>query len=158
MNRKIIYSAAIILTIINLAALGTWTYYRFRSGNPESISNLRDQQFEQLKRDLSLSPEQIGQIQSYRANFLARMDSLSGLIVNKRMELAKELWQAQPDTVRINSLVNSIGQVQSAAQRQVIVHLLDVKSVLNPVQQQKFYAIVVQRFGRASDQPMPNPR
>ena len=165
MNRKIIYYAAVILTIINLAALGTWAYYQLRSEKSESsegvhsgIQSRRNEQFEQLKSELSLSSGQIIKIQIYRTDFLSQMDSLSMQLGGKRKELANELWQTSPDTARINSLVNQISKVQSEAQRKVIAHLLDVKSTLNSEQQQKFYNIVLQRFGRGSDQPMPNPR
>ncbi len=158
MNRKIIYYAAVILTIINLAALGTWTYYQLRSEKPGSIQCRRDQQFDQLKSELSLSDGQIKKIQKYRTDFLSEMDSLSMQLAGKRKELANVLWQTTPDTAHINSLVNQICKVQSAAQRKVIAHLLDVKNALNPEQQQKFYDIVLQRFTKGSDQPMPNPR
>ncbi len=156
MGKKTIYSAAVILTIINLAALGTWVYNRFKAEGRESLTQLRNEQFEQLKDELSLTPPQVRQIQIYRTNFLGQMDSLSTQLAGERAEMANELWQTSLDTARIDSLVNRIGRVQSAAQRKVIAHLLDVKSILNPQQQQKFYRIVLRRFASGSEQPMPN--
>lgn len=156
MGKKTIYSAAVILTIINLAALGTWVYNRFNGEGHESLTQLRNEQFEQLKDELSLTPPQVRQIQIYRTTFLEQMDSLSTQLAGERAEMANELWQTSPDTARIDSLVNRISQVQSAAQRKVIAHLLDVKSILNPEQQQKFYRIVLRRFASGSEQPMPN--
>jgi len=51
--------------------------------------------------------------------------------------------------------LDNISRLQSSAQRKVISHLLSVKSILNPEQQKKFFAIVLQRFSSASEQPMP---
>lgn len=156
MGKKTIYFAAVILTIINLAALGTWVYNRYHGEGRQSLTQLRNEQFERLQRELSLSPEQVRQIQMYRGDFLRQMDSLSAQLAGERTEMANELWQTAPNTLRLDSLVNRISQVQSAAQRKVIAHLLDVKSVLDPEQRQKFYRIVLRRFANGSEQPMPD--
>ncbi len=156
MGRNTLYSAAIILTIINLAALGTWLYNRFNAGGHESLTELRNQQFEEMRSELALSNEEVKDIQAYRTQFLGQMDSLSALLAGERTEMANELWRTNPDTARLKSLLNRISQIQSAAQRRVIAHILDVKSVLDSQQQRQFYNIVLRRFARGSEHPMPN--
>jgi Spy/CpxP family protein refolding chaperone len=152
MNKKTIYYAALLLTFINLGALGTVLYYHIAGGNTSPLTENRNQRFEEVRHALDLSPQQISKFEVSRAIFYARTDSLSTVLVRERTELANELWQTPVDTSRINDLVNSIGEVQSAAQRAIIAHLLDVKKVLTPGQQAQLRTIVLQRF--ASRQPI----
>lgn len=152
MAGRIIYSAAIMLTVVNIAAFGTLLYTRW--SDTEQPPAKTEQRFEHMKRELALSQEQTAQLQVYRTTFHAELDSLSLQLVNKKKELTQALWQEQLDTARINIIVNDIGHVQNNAQKKVVAHLLTVKSMLNPDQQQKFYTIVLERFATELDQPM----
>jgi len=155
MKKNIVYTAAIILTVINLAAFGTLLYNRWSGAQAPSSSEGCDQRFEQMKRELALSAEQAAQLDVYRTTFHAELDSLSTQLVAARTQLAHALSEDTLDSGRVNIILNNINGVQSAAQRKVISHLLSVKSILTPGQQKKFFAIVLQRFSSASDQPMP---
>lgn len=154
MGKRIIVYGAVILTVINLAALGTMLYDRWTGPSDPSLPVTPGQGFEQMKGELSLSPEQIASLQEYRTMFLAELDSLSAQLAAVRTQLVKELWQDEPDRARISQIVDQISVLQSSVQRKVIDHLLSVKGILTPEQQEKFYAIVLQRFASASDQTM----
>ena len=158
MGRKVIVYAAVMLTVINLAALGTMLYERWSGPSVPCLPETPGQGFEQMKGELSLSPEQIASLQEYRTVFHAELDSLSVQLAAVRTQLVKELWQDEPDRARISQIVDQISVLQSSAQKKVINHLLSVKGMLAPEQQQKFYAIVLQRFASASDQQMPGRR
>ncbi|HQT92599.1 MAG TPA: periplasmic heavy metal sensor [Candidatus Kryptobacter bacterium] len=153
MNKKTIYYTALVLTFINLGALGTVLYYRVAGGNISPLTESRNQRFEEVRHALDLSRQQISKFEVSRSIFYARTDSLSTVLVRERTELANELWQTPTDTLRVNGLVDSIGQVQSAAQRAIIAHLLEVKEVLTLDQQEKLHSIVLRRF--ESSQPIP---
>jgi Spy/CpxP family protein refolding chaperone len=158
MNRRIIYIAAIILTIINLAALGTMVYNRWTNPLSSSMADARDQRFEQMQRELALSAEQTAEIAQSREKFIADLDSLSQQLVVARTQLAHGLLEATVDTNRVNTNLENISRLQFSAQRKVISHLLAVKSALHPDQQKKFFAIILERFSSPSDQPMPGLR
>lgn len=153
MDKKAIYYVALLLTLINLGVLGTVVYYRIAGNNASPSNKTRNQMFEEVKRKLVLTPAQISKFQASRFVFYARIDSLSRILTNERTDLANELWVTPIDRARINSLIDSVGMVQSAAQRAIIAHLLDVRKVLTPEQQEKLHAIVLRRF--ASRQPIP---
>jgi len=155
MRRNIVYAAAIILTVVNLAAFGTLLYNRWNSAESAHTPDQRDQRFEQMKRELALSAKQAEQLNAYRTTFHAELDSLSTQLVAARTLLAHALSEQEMDTTRTNSIFADIGRLQSTAQRRVISHLLSVKSMLNPEQQTKFFAIVQERFSSASDQSLP---
>lgn len=152
MNKKSIYYAALLITFVNMGALGTVLYYRFVEGNKSTLIEHRNEQFEEMKQALQLSASQISQLQVCRTNFYGRMDALSAVLLRERKELANELWRMPLDSSRIDGLVDSVGQVQSAAQRAIISHLFEVRNVLTPKQQVKLQTIVLQRF--ASRQPL----
>jgi len=155
MKRTIVYAAAIILTVVNLAAFGTLLYNRWSNAQPSHLPDQRDQRFEQMKRELALSAKQAEQLNVYRTTFHAELDSLSTQLVAARTLLAHALSEQKMDTTRTNSIFADISRLQSTAQRRVISHLLSVKSILNSEQQTKFFAIVLERFSSASDQPLP---
>lgn len=154
MKKNIVFTAAIVLTVINLVAFGTLLYNRWGCSQTPSCSEERDQRFEQMKQELALSAEQTSQLDLYRTTFHAEIDSLSTLLVIARTRLAHALSEEKLDTTRVNTILDEIGRLQSSAQKKVISHLLFVKSILNPKQQKKFFAIVLERFSSASDQPM----
>lgn len=154
MKRNIVYAAAIV-TIVNLAAFGTLLYNRWSDSHQPQLPDQRDQRFEQLKRELTLSGEQTAQLDASRTSFHAELDSLSTQLVADRTQLAHALWEDRMDTTRINGILDDISRMQSTAQRRVISHLLSVKSMLNPDQQKQFLAIVLERCSSASDEPMP---
>lgn len=155
MKRNTFYFAAIVLTVINLAALATLLYSRWSNTQSPSTLNQRDQRFEQLKRELALSAEQAARLDIYRTEFHAEIDSLSSQLIAARTVLAQALLKDRVDTASVSSALQNISRLQSSAQRKVISHLLSVKSILNPVQQDKFSAIVLDRFSSATDQPLP---
>lgn len=155
MKKNIVFTAAIVLTVINLVAFGTLLYNRWSCSQAPSCSEGCDQRLKQMKRELALSAEQTAKLDVYRTTFHAELDSLSTLLVAVRTQLAHALSEKRLDTARVNNLLDEIGCLQSSAQKKVISHLLSVKSILNPEQQKKFFAIVLERFSSASDQPMP---
>jgi Spy/CpxP family protein refolding chaperone len=155
MKKNIVYTATIILTVINLVGFGMLLYSRWSSTHAPSLPDRRDQRFQQMKQELALSAEQTAQLDIYRTTFHAELDSLSTQLVAARIQLAHALLEDELDTARVNNILDNISRLQSSAQRKVISHLLSVKSILNHLQQKKFFAVVLQRFSSASDQPMP---
>lgn len=156
MNRNTIYYAAVVLTIVNLVALGTMAYNRWGRGSFESAT--REQRFEQMQRMLDLSSEQVAQLQTLRLALHAELDLLSARIVGERRGLARALRDEPFDSARVNRLVDSVSTLQSAAQRRMILHIRSVKTFLTPEQQEKFFEIVLERFSSSSDQSIPGHR
>jgi Spy/CpxP family protein refolding chaperone len=158
MKRNIVYTAAIVLTVVNLAAFVALVYNRWSGADTPSHSEGREDRFEQMKRELALSADQAAQLDVYRTTFHAEIDSLSMQLVAARTQLAHALLENELDTARVNTILDNISRLQSSAQRKVLSHLLSVKSILNAEQQKTFFAIVLKRFSSASDQPIPGYR
>lgn len=154
MKRNLVYSAAIILMVINVAALATLLYNRWTGSQTPSTFAQRDQRFDHMKQELALSPEQVAQLGVYRTSFHAEIDSLTGLLVSARIALARALLQGEVDTAQVTSTFQEINRLQAAAQTRVMAHLLDVKGILNRAQQERFTAIVLERFSSEADRPL----
>src|SRR4030042_4216950 len=146
MKNKFIIYVLLILTVINLAALGTFLFHRFRGCARSRVDHRQAEGFEQVKQELSLSAEQIVKFQEYRKAFDAELDSLSVEQNDLRRELIQELAATAPDRKRLSEINERINRLQIEAQERVIEHLLEVKAILDPGQQEKFLSIILQRL------------
>jgi Spy/CpxP family protein refolding chaperone len=146
MKKKFIIYALLILTVINLAALGTFLIHRFKSSARCGADLRQPEGFEQVKQELSLSAEQIVKFQEYGKAFRSELDLLSAQQNDLRRQLIQELAAPKPDRKRLSEINERINRLQIKAQERVINHLLDVKAILGPEQQEKFLSIILQRL------------
>jgi Spy/CpxP family protein refolding chaperone len=144
MKKKMFY-LIIIITVINLVAMGTIIYQRWL--NPEnSCVPMQKVRFEQVKNELALSPVQIARFEEIRYDFHTGIDSLNQLLEGQNRVLLQEIWKAQPDAARIDTLLHRISKLQMESQQRVIDHFYQFRKVLTPEQWQTFYGIVAERF------------
>ncbi|MDZ7722187.1 MAG: periplasmic heavy metal sensor [candidate division KSB1 bacterium] len=143
MNKKILI-LIIIVTLINLSALGTMIYQQWI--NPSPCAGVREFRFEQVKRELDLTATQIESFEEIRRAFHSKMDSLNQVLEGLNNQLLQEIWQPHPQDGRIDTLLNQISQLQMESQYLVIWHFYQFKKVLTPDQWDKFYSIVSERF------------
>lgn len=139
---KILTYTVVILLIVNLAALGAIVYNRWLK--PELTCPGAG--FEQLKRELSFSREQENRFLQIRDNFHRRLGALSSLLEEERRDLVAELRREKTDLEELKEIVKHINTHQLEAQERVVEHLLEVKSILRPEQQDIFFSIVLERF------------
>jgi Spy/CpxP family protein refolding chaperone len=145
MKKKIIY-LIIIITVINLTAMGTVIYQRWLNTDQIPYMPTQAAMFKQVKRELGLSPAQIDRFKEIRHDLHAGIDSLNQSLEGRNRVLLQEIWQPQPDAARIDSLLNRISQLQMESQQLVIGHFYQFREVLTPEQWQTFYGIVAEHF------------
>jgi Spy/CpxP family protein refolding chaperone len=146
MSKKILLGILVILTVVNLSALGTFLYHRFKSPSRPCLSERAGTGFEILKRELSLSPEQTKLIEKLRLSFHEGIDALSKRQEVVRRDLVRELMKEKPDPDRLSGCVESINDLQLQAQNRVVEQLLAVKEVLTDAQREKFFSLVLERI------------
>jgi hypothetical protein len=149
---KIFTYAVFILLVINLTALGVMVYHRWYEPETPCPSDKPGKGFERLKRELSLSTEQEKILLEYRNVFHSIIGSISARMQEERKLLVAELKKEDPDLDRLKEIVERINLLQLEAQKKVIEHLLEVKKMLEPEQQEKFFKIVLERFEMQSGQ------
>lgn len=155
MTKKFIY-LIIILTLVNLTALATMIYQRWMNPEKSPCKPMQEVRFEQIKRELALTPAQTARFEKIRHDFHSRIDSLNLILEGQNQALLQEIWQSQTNDARIDSLLNRISQLQMKSKHLVIWHFYQFKEVLTPDQWQKFYSIVAERFpGRFKNSGFP---
>ncbi len=145
MKKRFMY-LIIIITLVNLTAMGTIFYHHWGSLDRKSQTAMPESRFEQVKRELALTPAQVSQFKEIRLEFHSRMDSSDQMLEVMRRQLFQEIWQPQPDDARIDSMLQQISQLQMESQHLVIWHFYQFKEVLTTGQWQKFYGFVTERF------------
>ncbi|NOY60726.1 MAG: periplasmic heavy metal sensor [Calditrichaeota bacterium] len=144
MKKKAFIYFILIITLINLSSLGVILYQRAKIS---LLTGVRGQKvFEQVKREVKLTPSQIEKFQKLRIAFHSKLDSLSASFNQKNRLLAAEIKKDNPDTLVINQLVRDIGAMQTESQFLVIHHFFSIKKILTKQQREKFFDIVLQHF------------
>ena len=153
MRQKIFLYLLSALLVINLVALGSMLFHRW--SGPKCSPGAMGRGLEQLKKELSLSAEQVSKMRSFQSAFHSELDVLSAKILDERKRLVELLEQEEPSSARLEGVVEDINRLQLEAQKKVAAQLLAVKSVLTREQQKKFFKIVLERLCLGPDQGGP---
>lgn len=147
MKVKALTYAVLILLIVNLTALGVMAYHRWFKPD----FSCPGEGMERLKRELSLSPEQEKQILQARGDFHSRLEALSRQLQEERRSLVAALKSETMDPDELKRIVKKINACQLEAQEKVVEHLIAVKNILQPAQQDMFFSIIRERFESDSE-------
>ena len=142
MKRSFAY-LLIVLTVVNITALGTILLMRQRGGETAGCGASRESCFEQIKRDLELTPVQVERFERIRSEFHGRVDSLGLLMGEMRIRLLRHIWSGREE--EMDSLLTRMSGLQLESQRLVINRLEQMREVLTPEQWERFYGIVAER-------------
>jgi hypothetical protein len=135
---------------VSIAFVAT-KYYTFKPSHPHlgRLSNAASCTVSCcLPEDISLTPVQEKQIQKLQQDFCQCRDTLSLNIDRKRFMLAEILLQPNPDSRAIETLVENIARLQADMEKQTIKHILEVKSLLPPEQQDRFIKPILHEIQR----------
>ncbi len=144
MKRKLLLLGVIILVIVNISALVTIFHNRlFRPpkrpyGPPCSLDFLR--------HELALSDSQITQLRAQRAAFDKQIDKFRLKLREKRKALLEELRSDEPDSGRIDQLIEEIGGLQIILEKEAIRGILQGKAILTPEQREKLLQMFEHRL------------
>jgi len=145
MKKKFIY-LIVVITLINLTALGTILYQRWLKPGQSPCAPMQASRFEHVKHELALTSNQIERFEEIRRDFHSRIDSLNQTLEGINHQLLQEIWTPQPRDAHVDSLIHEISRIQLESQHLVISHFYQFKEVLTPEQWKKFYGIVAERF------------
>jgi Spy/CpxP family protein refolding chaperone len=137
----------ILLSLINLSALGTLIYYRCCP--PTASSCIMDKTMDHgcyMKEHLNMSEEQAANLSKVEKSSRSITDALAVTMKEKRIKLVEELMKDKPDSSRIEDILRSVDSLQENMQREVVKRLLHEKNVLTPQQQEKFFSLVLGQF------------
>lgn len=153
MKKKMIIFGIILLVAINLSALVTmgynkWCAHHGRGCEVERRCELGLMYSPRcfLYRHLSLSESQVEEMELLGESFDQKVIPLRAELNEKREQLVKMLMESEPNREEINVKLSEIDSLQAELQKGVINHLLQVKGVLTPEQQENFSSLILERL------------
>jgi len=153
MKRKLLVLGIIILVIANISALATIVYNRCFKSEETYPSPGPRHSFAFLRRELSLTEDQMAQLEARRTSFEKQIVEIRIKLREKREALMEEIRAAVPDSTRIDQLVDEIGTLQLELEKQTIRHILQEKAILTPEQREKFFSMFEEHFHRRGMMP-----
>ena len=144
-QKRLLVLLVIIITLVNLGALGT-VLYKMRQVEKFHEAGTVETQVENLQDDAppTFMMREIGfdedQWQLISESKRALRNEVSPLLLELRKlnaELADEVMQEIPDTVKLDALCAEIGNLHARMKLETTHHMLDIKQIASPVQNEK---------------------
>jgi Spy/CpxP family protein refolding chaperone len=101
-----------------------------------------------LYQSLGLSKGQLAKIDPMARKFHGRIAEL-GTAMEEKKEVLVTLLQKNSDPVKIENLRKEMAGIQDEIQKEVITHITELKKILDPDQQQRFFNLMRQSMARA---------
>ncbi len=136
----------LVLTIINLSALGTMLYNRWEvKQTPEVVCDTLSHGC-YMKNMIGISEMQACNLDTINAQYRQKIDQVSYQITRTRGELVQELQRDNSDTSRIERFLHEIDSLQSLIQRDAVHRLISEKKLLTAEQRSKYFSLVLGKF------------
>ncbi|HVM60754.1 MAG TPA: Spy/CpxP family protein refolding chaperone [Verrucomicrobiae bacterium] len=110
-----------------------------------------------LRRELKLTDAQTAEIDKLNKNFQAKIDHCCDVHCDARMALGAELAKPQVDLTKASACVDRMAAAQGDSERATLDHILRVRALLTPEQQQGYAALVSQQVCAAGPFGMRHP-
>jgi len=149
MKKKIIIIVITLLFLTNISALITIIS---NSGIVKKGEILEEEKSVQslIKEKLNLNESQAAEIEKIRVSFENELENAGIKLNEKQIELFNAVRSENPDIDLINNLIDQISLLQAHLQKEAVKSIIIEKNLLNPVQQERYFSMFDQRFGRGS--------
>lgn len=135
MKRWVLAVLLVISLGINIGFLLRQAWPRFVTQKAASASGW---QTDPMKRHLGLSPEQARRMEGERRKVLARVQPWQEELGRKRAELFVLLKGSEVRDADLNVILGEVARLQTAIEKEFILHSLKVRSVFDPAQLRKY--------------------
>jgi Spy/CpxP family protein refolding chaperone len=145
MKKKGLMVVLVLSLAINASILGTMGYEYYQKKHPaQSAPCPISPAHQHLYQDLGLSVSQLAQMEPIAGKFHERVADLGGAMKGKNSRLVELLGQKDVDPGQIEGLRKEMAGIQDGIQKEVIAHILESKKILDPKQQERFFALMRQ--------------
>jgi Spy/CpxP family protein refolding chaperone len=149
MRSKWLIFVLVLSLAINAAILATIGYHYYVSASVKTLTpcplSPRDSH---LYQSLGLSEAQLSKVEPLAQKFHGRLAELGAAMKRKR-ELLVDLLAKDGDPASIENLRREMANIQDEIQKEVIVHITELKKILDSNQQQRFFDLMRQSMARA---------
>ena len=152
-KRNLLIGLIILLLLINLSALVTFSYNKFHHDtSQEDISNggdvERPNRHERIKQyvrnELALDDNQFHTYCRLKDENMQRIKGMIQKIHEYKRETILEINKEYPDTVFLLKLADSIAYQNKLIQIELNRHFLEIKNTLTPEQKEKFIKLLIE--------------
>ena len=144
MRSKWLVFILILSLAINAGVLVSMGYhYYVNASTPSSAPCPMSPGDSHLYQSLGLSKAQLSEMEPLAQKFHARLAELGARMEGKK-EALTDLLQKEGDPASVENLRKEMAEIQDEIQKEVIVHIMESKKILNPIQQQRFFDLMRQ--------------
>jgi Spy/CpxP family protein refolding chaperone len=148
MKSKWLILILILSLAINAGVLVSMGYhYYVNASTPSSAPCPMSPGDSHLYQSLGLSNLQLSKMEPLAQKFHARLAELGARMEEKKENLTG-LLQKESDPASIENLRKEMAGIQDEIQKEVIVHIMESKKILDPIQQQRFFDLMRQSMTR----------
>jgi Spy/CpxP family protein refolding chaperone len=149
MRSKWLILILILSLAINAGVLVSMGYhYYVNASTPSSAPCPMSPGDSHLYQSLGLSNLQLSKMEPLAQKFHGRLAEL-GARMEEKKETLTNLLQKDNDPGKIENLRKEMAGIQDEIQKEVIVHIMESKKILDPNQQQRFFDLMRQSMTRA---------
>ncbi len=148
MRSKWLVLILILSLAINAGVLVSMGYhYYVNASTPSTAPCPMSPGDSHLYQSLGLSKVQLSKMEPLAQKFHARLAEL-GVLMEEKKETLTDLLQKDSDPVEIENLRKEMAGIQDEIQKEVIVHIMESKKILDPDQQHRFFDLMRQSMTR----------
>ncbi len=130
-----------ILVFLNVFTLAGIWFLGFSPKPPFADFPRKERSELLLKKKLNLTDEQLQKFRDLRKNHFEETREIGDEIHRLKRELSGEIFNETQNQTEVEKRIEQIGQLEMQMEREKFKHFLELKSVCNPEQQQKFREI-----------------
>jgi protein CpxP len=152
MRSKWLILILILSLAINAGVLVSMGYhYYVNASTPSSAPCPMSPGDSHLYQSLGLSNLQLAKMEPLAQSFHGRLAEL-GARMEEKKETLTNLLQKDSDPASIENLRKEMAGIQDEIQKEVIIHIMESKKILDPNQQQRFFDLMRQSMTRKENQ------
>ena len=149
MRSKWLIFLLVLSLAINAAVLATMGYHYYLTASTKTLAPCPVSPGDgHLYQSLGLSDAQLSKMEPLARKFHSRLAEL-GAAMEGRKELLIDLLAKDGDPASIENLRREMAGIQDEIQKEVILHITEVKRILDPDQQQRFFDLMRENMTRA---------
>ena len=141
-KQKTYVGIIVLLVAINLTAI--ILLWVGRPGPPPMFKNGRSDTNNFLKNELGLNNDQEEKFKLLRQTLFDSIDVINKQIWVKKLEIQEQAFKENPDTLKVNKLLQEIVSYQIHNEKLMFTHLSALRNILAPDQLDKFNKIISQ--------------
>ena len=141
MKKRTVIIVLVLLFIINLTAIATFSYNRWFKSRENTINTESAEIWNSLQDQVALKPPQLEEMKRLRFSFEKEILSLRMKIWQKRKVLLEEIRNPDPDLVGIDNAIDDLSRLQAEIQKKTIRNILKDKEILSPWQQRRYFSL-----------------